>query len=195
VGDVTDTTAFDALDRQHQRFVEALLTSASASAAYTRVYETTGNAAESGASRLLRDPRIQTALAERRAILAERTNVSVARVLEEYARLAFSSMRTFSTWGPDGITLVDDATLSEDDARCVAEIGQTVSRDGGSLRIKLHDKKGALDKLAEFMGIDAAMVRKLYPGFDATGLDAEERRTRVFSILTEAKKRRQAATG
>lgn len=189
---MSPTPAYDALELNHARFVDALFTTPSASAAYTKVYGTAGASADTAASRLLRNDKVQAAIAEKRAILAARTDISVARIAQEYGRLAFSSMRTFATWGPDGVTLVDDSTLTEDDARCVAEVAESRTKDGGSLKIKLHDKKAALDKLVELLGITPEMVRKLYPGFDATGLDADARQTRVISLLAEAKKRRAA---
>lgn len=186
---MSDTPAYDALDLRHQRFIDALFTSPSASAAYTKVYETAGNAAEVNASRLLRNAQVQAALAEKRARIAARTEISVVRLMQEYARLGFSSMRTFASWGPNGVILIDDETLSEDDARCVQEVSQSITKEGGTVRIKLHDKKAALDKIVELLGITPEMVRKLYPGFDAVGLDAEARQTRVFSILKKAKER------
>lgn len=191
---MSDTPAYDALELNHQRFVDALFLSPSASAAYTRVYLTEGASADVGASRLLRNDKVQAAVAEKRTLLAERTNISIARIVQEYARLGFSSMRQFASWGPDGVTLMDDTGLSEDDARCVAEVSQTITQHGGTMRLKLHEKKPALDKLVELLGITAEQVRRLYPGFDAVGLDAETRQARVFSILRRAKEKRDEET-
>ena len=45
------------------------------------------------------------------------------------------------------------AQLTDDQARCVAEVAETVTQHGGSKKFKLHDKKGALDSLARCMGL------------------------------------------
>lgn len=179
---------YDALEPRHQRFVDELLVNPNASRAYTCAFQTEGKAATSGASRLLTNANVVQALAEKRALLAARTEVTAERVLREMAKVAFSTMRTFATWGPDGVTLTDDSTLSDDDARCVLEVGETKTKDGGSLRIKLHDKMGALKELAELIGITPEMVKKIFPD-----MDNEARRTRVLTLLKGAKERKAAS--
>lgn len=73
------------------------------------------------------------------------------QVIEEYKRLAFSNMQSFAEWGTGGVRLVDSVSLDDDAASCVAEVSQTITKDGGSIRFKLHDKKGALDSLAKYL--------------------------------------------
>lgn len=187
---VSQTPVYDALEPRHQRFVDELLVSPNATRAYTAAYGTEGQAATTGASRLLTNANVVNALAEKRAILAARTEVTAERVLREMAKVAFSSMRTFATWGPDGVALIDDATLTDDDARCVLEVGETRTKDGGSVRIKLHDKMGALKELAELIGITPEMVKKTFPD-----LNDEARRTRVLTLLKGAKERKAAGEG
>ena len=43
--------------------------------------------------------------------------------------------------------------MSEDAARCVSEVSETVTKDGGSIRFKLHDKTKALDLLGRHFGM------------------------------------------
>ena len=62
-------------------------------------------------------------------------------------------MRQFTTWGPSGVTLRDSAELDEDAARCVAEVSETTSKDGGSVKFKLHDKVGALTLAGKHLGM------------------------------------------
>ena len=48
------------------------------------------------------------------------------------------------------VTFLDSATLSDDAAAAVAEVSQSAN---GSLRIKLHDKPAALEKLGRTFGM------------------------------------------
>ena len=86
-------------------------------------------------------------------VLAE-AQISVERVLREYARIAFADMRRYASVNErGGVALVDSAEWTDDDAAAVAEVGETVTQHGGSKRFKLHDKVRALNALAEHLGI------------------------------------------
>lgn len=103
----------------------------------------------------LEKPWVNAVVQAKQKKIADRLGVTAERVISELARLAFSDMAKFADWGPDGVRLKDSLQLSADDARCVAELGETTSKDGGSRRFKLHDKKGALDSLAKHLGLFA----------------------------------------
>lgn len=102
---------------------------------------------------LLEKPGIAEAIQKRLQQLNERTAITAERTLREYARIAYSDMRSFVVWGPDKVILKDSEGLSDDDAACVAEVSQTITKEGGSIRFKLHDKKAALDFLAKHLGL------------------------------------------
>ena len=78
--------------------------------------------------------------------------VTAERIIAEYTRIAFSDLREFIAWGPKGVKFRSSAQLTDDQARCVAEVAETVTQHGGSRKFKLHDKKGALDSLVRCMG-------------------------------------------
>lgn len=103
----------------------------------------------------LKKPNIAAAIEKRQSKLAEKLEITQERVLAEYAKIAFSDMRKFSKWGADGVELIDSDSLSDNDAACVAEVSQTITKDGGSIRFKLHDKKGALDSICKMLGYNA----------------------------------------
>ncbi len=91
---------------------------------------------------------IEQAIAER----SRRTRITADRVLREYARIAFADIRSFATKGQGIATdLKTVATLSDDEAAAVAELSGTP--DGKGLKVKLHDKKQALDALARHLGL------------------------------------------
>jgi phage terminase small subunit len=92
---------------------------------------------------------IQTALADR----AKRLEITTDDVLRELAKIGFSDMRKFTCWGPSGVQLKDSEALDKDDAACVAEVSQTVTENGGSIKFKLHDKVSALEKMGKHLGM------------------------------------------
>lgn len=146
-------TALAALGSDNQRaFVREYLIDLNATAAAKRASYSEDSARQEG-TRLLSNASIQEAVRAAKAIRAERTGITADRVLNEIAKLAFSDARRFSTWGPSGVSPIDSNTLSDDDAACVAEVSETVSKEGGSIRVKLHDKIGALDKLGKHLGL------------------------------------------
>jgi len=101
---------------------------------------------------LMRKPRVQKAIEAAQAARAKRTEITQDRVLREYGRLGFSDMRHLMSWDEEGVKLKDSGELSDDVAPSVAEVVQTITKEGGSLRIKLHDKKGALDSICRLQG-------------------------------------------
>jgi phage terminase small subunit len=102
-------------------------------------------------SRLLKLPAVKAALDAAIAARAERTRVTADRVIAEYARLAFADMRRYAEWNADGIKLRPHTSLSADDAAAVVELIPVGA--AGRARIKLHDKRPALDALARHLGL------------------------------------------
>jgi phage terminase small subunit len=89
---------------------------------------------------------IEQAIAER----SKRTQITADRVLREYARIAFADIRSFAK-GQQGVTdLKSVATLTDDEAAAVVELNGI---PGKGLKVKLHDKKKALDALARHLGL------------------------------------------
>lgn len=71
------------------RFVDEYLVDLNATAAYKRAgYKAIGNAAETNAARLLRDPRVRALIEERIAARQERTEIDQDRVLTELWQIA-----------------------------------------------------------------------------------------------------------
>jgi phage terminase small subunit len=91
--------------------------------------------------------RIETAQ-ERRS---EKKRITADRVLEELGRMAFSNMSDYVEWGPDGITLRDNALLDEDQTAAVADVEP--KGNGKVARLKLYDKLAALNALARHLGM------------------------------------------
>jgi len=97
---------------------------------------------------------------------AARLGVTPERVLQEYARIAFADLRRVADWGPDGFVLKTPETLSDADAAAISEI--TPAAGGtGSYRVKLYDKKAALDAIARHLGMFVQPPRRQEDGAPA----------------------------
>jgi phage terminase small subunit len=82
-------------------------------------------------------------------------------VVQEMATLAFSDMKDYMSWGKDYIILRDSNNLPPGASKAISEI-IFVENEYGTLqnrrinrqvRVKLHDKKSALDSLAKMLGM------------------------------------------
>jgi len=138
-------------DRQ-RRFVREYAKGCSGAEAARRAGYLTRHASQT-ADRLLRHPEIRAAIEQRAASRERRLLVTADRVLEEYARIAFADIRNYATWGPDGIALRPPAEIAAADAAAIAEIVAPGGASGRGARIRLHDKKAALQALARHLGL------------------------------------------
>lgn len=84
------------------------------------------------------------------AARAARLGVTVERVLQEYARIAFADLRHIVEWRDGKLSIRDVDRLSAADAAPIHEI---VGDDGGKVRVKLYDKKAALDAIGRHLGM------------------------------------------
>lgn len=158
----------------HERFCQEYLVDLNATAAYQRVYpKVSATSAPAAGARLLKNVKVQTRLTELQQARSERTQITADRVITELARIGFSDMRDFTEWGPQGVTLKPSDTLTDDQARCVAEVSETTGEKSGSLRFKLHDKLGALVKLGQHLGVKF-VERHEHTGKDGTPLPAPQ---------------------
>jgi phage terminase small subunit len=101
--------------------------------------------------------------------LEERCGVTVARVVDELAKIGFSDIREVVSWRPGivaqpvdeksditakvlqtRVLVKDSSEIDDDAARAIAQVSQGAQ---GVLRIKMHDKTAALEKLARALGM------------------------------------------
>jgi phage terminase small subunit len=180
----------------HERFCQEYLVDLNATAAYQRAYPSVSdNAARANASRLLTRANVQARVADLQAERAARTQVTADRVIRELARIGFADMRDYAEWGPRGVRLKDAATLTEDQARAIAEVSESIGDKSRSQRFKLHDKITALTKLGQHLGLFTEKVEHSGPGGGpilGPTLTAEERVTRVQQLLQRAAERARA---
>ena len=156
-----------ALTAKQQRFVDEYLIDLNATQAAIRVGYSK-KTADQQASRLLTNVKVREYLAQRQADRANRTEITQDMVLKELAKIGFSDIRKIVRWGetqvrmvdgeddgPEdmvpyhGLALIDSAEVDDSTAAAIAEVSQ--SRDG--LKVKLHDKKGALVDIGRHLGM------------------------------------------
>ena len=104
------------------------------------------------ASKLAADVKVRSRVQELREKAANANEVTIERIVAEVVKVAFANQRELMTWGPNGVKLRASDELTEDQAAAVSEVSESVSATGGSLRLKTHDKMGALRFLAELKG-------------------------------------------
>jgi phage terminase small subunit len=149
-------------DKQRQ-FIAEYLIDLNATQAARRAGYSPRNADKIGPA-LLGESRIQAAIQAAMDKRSARTAITADRVLREYARIAFADMATFFAWGEDGVGAIPSSQLSADETSCVAEVHETTTDSDQGLtkriRLKLHDKKAALDALAKHLKLDATLDRE-----------------------------------
>lgn len=140
------------LTEKQQRFVEEYLIDLNATQAAIRAGYSEDTAHSIGWENL-RKPDIAQAITDAKLKRSQRVELTQDMVIAELSRIGFSNMGNYVRWNESGIELLSSETMTEDALRCVSEVSQTVTAEGGTVRFKLHDKKGALDSLGRHLGI------------------------------------------
>jgi hypothetical protein len=76
----------------------------------------------------------------------------------EYAHIAFADLRHIVEWGPDGFTVKAPGQWSDEDAAAISEI--VPGSEPGHPRVKLYNKKAALDAIARHLGMFPLPTRR-----------------------------------
>jgi len=156
-----------ALTSKQRRFVDEYLVDLNATQAAIRAKYSPRTARQIGEENMTK-PAIQAAIARRMKDREARTEITQDKVLRELAKIGFSDIRKIVKWGETelriadgdegglmpyhGLALVGSDEVDDDTAAAIAEVSQ--SRDG--LKVKLHDKKGALVDMARHLGMFTA---------------------------------------
>ena len=134
-----------ALSARHERFVLEFLKDGNATQAYIRAgYSPRG--AQPSASRLLRDARIAAAVAAGRQRLVETLEVSVERLAQEYAKIAFANVTDYVSTSETGGLRVDLDKASDAQRAGILELRISNHRNPEQRQITL--KLGKLQALA-----------------------------------------------
>jgi len=122
--------------------------------------------AYSAGQRLLKNVEVQKAITKAKAKRSNRTEITADRVLQELARIGFADIRKAVAWGrspldteadeaqPNGlgifpVELMPSSQMDDDTAAAVSEVSLTAQ----GVKIKLHDKLSALEKIGKHLGM------------------------------------------
>lgn len=140
------------LTDKQKAFVAEYLVDLNATQAAIRAGYSEKNAARIAVD-LLNKNQVSEAIQQAQAHREKRTMVTQDRVVTELAKIAFGDARAVMEWGPKGVILRSSADLTDDEAAGVAEVSETTTKDGGSLKLKRHDKVKALELLGRHLGL------------------------------------------
>jgi phage terminase small subunit len=186
------------LNPKQERFCQEYLIDLNATQAAIRAGYSEKTARQTAAENLSK-PDIQKRIQELQNACAKRVEVTVDEVVREYKRLAFLDIRKAFT--RDGV-LLPVTELDDDTAAAIAGLeieelfngtGKGRKVIGRTHKLKLCDKRGALDSLGRHLGmfIDRQEItgkegEKL---FDFSGFDSSE----LESIVSRARRSRSEA--
>jgi phage terminase small subunit len=163
-----------------EAFALHFVETSNASGAYRRAYnvspQTKPETVHRAAHELLHNPKIAARIAGLRALHQRRHEITIDRVKEEYARLAFANMEDYVVRQSDrkgrldltrvtreqmaAVQEMTFETVLSSDPEAAAAAGAKPTENGKTPRVtvlktkfRLHDKKGALDSLAKHLGM------------------------------------------
>lgn len=142
----------EVLTAKHRRFVREYLIDLNATQAAIRAGYSRKTARQQG-TRLLSNAAIQEEITKGTKDRDFGSEITRDRILKELARIAFGDARKVMSWGPGGVDLIDSKTLTDDEAAQVAEVSQTTTQHGGTIKLKRFDKVKALELLGRHAGL------------------------------------------
>lgn len=135
------------LPPKRQRFVDEYLVDHNGAQAAARAgYSPTS--AKVTASRLLTDANVCAAIQARQQEAARSAGVTLQRIIEEFAKLAFTTLDELVSWDGAHLTLKASAALTPAQSAAILEMAEGESKSGRPLlRVKLYSKQAALESL------------------------------------------------
>ena len=179
------------LTAKQARFVEEYLVDLNATQAAIRAGYSE-NTSYSIGQRLLKHVEIQKAITAAREKQQQRTEITADRVLEEYAKIAFFDPRKLFT--SDGAIKPpeqwDDDVAAVIGALDVVEIGDDGEMIGRVKKLKLIDKKGALDSIGKHLGMFVDRTELSGRDGEAIVISDADRSAKIAGLLAMAKARK-----
>lgn len=154
----TFAEAYERLSAKRRKFVD-LLCSGKTQTDAAREAGYGPRSPKVAAVRLLKDPLVRAAYDQRRDQLAQEAGAEAIAVVRELLRLGYANMADYMQVTPDGDPYVDLSKITREQAAAIQEFtvdeytegrGEN-ARDVKRVRIKLVDKKGALELLGKWL--------------------------------------------
>jgi phage terminase small subunit len=142
------------LNARQQKFILEYQLDQVATQAAIRAGYSAGTAHVQG-SRLLSNAKVREAIAKAQAKAADKAEVTIERVLKEYARIAFADIAQAYD---EGGNLLPVPKMPEDIRRALASVEITELFDDGKVigqlkKVRFAQKASALDSLARYLGM------------------------------------------
>ncbi|MHB8255864.1 MAG: terminase small subunit [Acidiferrobacterales bacterium] len=148
--------------------------------------------AHAQASRLLKKVKIQELIRIRQTELTERYNVTIDKIVKEYARLAFFDPKL--CYDAQG-NLLPVPAMPEDARRVLAGFDLEVTKDGKEVihvrKVRMADKIRALDSLSRINGLfQDKLIHDVTQGYAEILKEVRERDEKYRSTTRPAKRKR-----
>jgi phage terminase small subunit len=147
---------------KNKLFIEEYLSNGlNATKAYKAIYHAKNdNVARASAAQLLAKPKVAEAIKERiDQILGDKAELTM-KTIEELKRIAFADITEFLSYDNNSVTFnpSEDVDTRPIESVEITRLKTITAEDGKDLvtekmKLKLHDKKGALESLCKYLGL------------------------------------------
>lgn len=146
------------------------------------------------AARLLAMPEIVQEVSARQAQRIQRTEITQDAVVRELAAVGFATLKDVCTWDDGHLTLRNSQDIDSTQAASIAEITETATSRGGTVRVKQHSKLKALEMLAKHVGLyDAPEVEHGSNSLEELSPVLKKRLEAIYGGITKDVKQSEAA--
>ncbi|SIO35913.1 terminase small subunit [Halodesulfovibrio marinisediminis] len=152
--------------------------------------------ASATAARLLATPEIIEGIQARKHERAEHRQVTQEAVVRELAAVGFANLTDVCTWDDGRMTLINSSGLTHEQAASIAEITETVTSRGGTVRVKQHSKLKALEMLAKHVGLyDSPEPDQAEKSLEELSPVLKKRLETIYGIITDDRKNQSSVDG
>ena len=152
------------LTARQEKFALAYVRTMCGAEAYRESYDTKTkreNTIHCEASKLLAHSKVAQRVAGLQSEAAERNEITVDKIVQELAKIAFANMLDYIRITEDGGAAVDLSTLDHEQAAAISEVTSEIYMDGRGddservkrTKFKLADKRAALVDLGKHLGM------------------------------------------
>lgn len=138
------------LTPKQQEFVKQYLIDLNATQAAIRAGYSASTAQEQG-SRMLSNVMVETSIKQAMEERSRKTGITSERVLLELSKIGFANLNDFVEVDEDGKIKIKPS--SELDGAVILEISESVTQNGRTRKIKLHDKLRALELIGRHLAM------------------------------------------
>ncbi|MCG8532306.1 MAG: terminase small subunit [Desulfovibrionales bacterium] len=114
-------------------------------------------------------------------------HVTQQQVVQELAAVGFANLSDVCTWDDGHLVLKPSSELSAGQAASIAEITETVTSRGGTVRVKLHSKLKALEMLAKHVGLYDSFEETTKGGVEELSPVLKKKLEQIYGVAPDSK--------